>query len=230
MESGRLLLAVQEGLAVLDPESGDVALVAPIEFDQVGQRMNDGKCDPRGRFWAGTMSAGDPIPGSGTLYRYAGDGSVTAMVQGVTISNGLGWSPDGTTMYYVDTPTRRIAAYPFDLDTGDLGTPKVLVEIPEELGYPDGLCIDEEGCIWLALWGPGLIHRYDHTGRHIGTVTVPIPATSSCAFGSPELSTLFVTTARLSLTPMELEVYPNAGGIFAIDVGVKGGAVPAFRG
>lgn len=229
-ESGPLLLAIQDGFAMLDPLTGTLELVAEVERDRPDQRMNDGKCDPRGRFWAGTMSAGDPVAGSGTLYRFTSDGGVSAMFGGVTISNGLGWSPDGSTMYYVDTPTRRISAFPFDLESGDIGSPRVLVDIPKHLGFPDGLCMDDEGCIWLALWGPGLVHRYDPDGRHIGTVKVAVPAVSSCAFGGAGLSTLFITTARLSLTPEQLEHFPHSGGVFAVDVGVKGGIVPAFRG
>lgn len=229
-ESGGILLAIQDGFAMLDTITGSISLVADVERDRPDQRFNDGKCDPRGRFWAGTMSAGDPVLGSGTLYRLTSDGDVRATLSGVTISNGLGWSPDGGTMYYVDTPTRQISAFPFDLELGEIGSPKVLVDIPERLGYPDGLCMDDEGCIWLALWGPGLIHRYDPDGRHIGTVNVAVPAVSSCAFGGADFSTLYITTARLSLTPEQLDHYPHAGGVFAVDVGVKGGNVPTFRG
>lgn len=230
MESGNMLLAVQSGIAVLDHETGVVHVEAPVEEDRPDQRMNDGKCDPRGRFWAGTMSAGDPVLGSGTLYRYSLGQPPVAMLTGVTISNGLGWSPDGSIMYYVDTPMRQITAFPFLLDSGEIGDPRVLVDIPENLGHPDGLCVDAEGCIWLALWGPGLVNRYNPHGEHIGTVRVPVSAVSSCAFGGSDLETLFITTARLSLTPEQLEETPHAGGIFAVDVGIKGGIVPAFAG
>lgn len=230
MDSGGLLLAIQDGIASMNYESGVWELVAPIEKDRLNQRMNDAKCDPRGRFWAGTMSSGDPVPGSGTLYRYVSGEPPVAMVSGVTISNGLGWSPEGTFMYYVDTPRRQITVFPFDLEVGAIGEGRALLDVPENLGYPDGLCVDTEGCIWLALWGPGLIHRYSPSGEHIGTVNVPISATSSCSFGGADLSTLFITTARLSLTPQQLEDTPHAGGVFAVDVGIKGCSVPAFAG
>lgn len=228
--SGGLVVAVQRGFATLDPVTGGSELLREVEADRPDQRMNDGKCDPSGRLWAGTMGAAEAVPGSGTLYRLDTDWSVTPMVDGLTISNGLGWSPDCKTMYFVDTGTRSLFAFDFHLDEGQISGRRILVTFLENDGSPDGLCVDSEGCIWLAMWGAGRINRYSPSGQLVGGVSVPVSCPSSCAFGSTDLNVLFITTASLTLNSKERSEQPEAGGIFAAEVGVSGLPVSPFRG
>lgn len=219
---GGLMLAVRDGFGTLDPTTGAFQLQAPVELDRTDQRMNDGGVDSDGRFWAGTMSAGDPVQGSGSLYRLDSDGSTTTMLGGLTISNGIGWSPDDRYMYFVDSPTRRIDRFDFDADIGTIANRTTIVEIEVGAGSADGLAVDADGCIWVAVWGSSQVRRYSPAGECIASLTLPVTCPSSCAFGGQDWSTLFVTTARLSLTPEEQEREIVAGGIFAADVGVSG--------
>lgn len=221
-QSGGLVLAIQDGFATMDLESQAISLVAPVELDDKSQRMNDGSCDAAGRFWAGTMSAGDAIEGSGSLYQLDADGSVLCKLRGITISNGIGWSPDDTTMYFVDTPTRRIDAFDFNATDGRILNRRCVVEIPQDSGSLDGLAVDEEGFVWVAVWGAGEVRRYSPQGEHVSSLKLPVTAPSSCAFGGDDLETLYVTTARISLTPDEVIAQPTAGGIYGANVGVRG--------
>ena len=161
--SGGLVLAVRDGFAFLDPD-GRLTSVAEVEAANPGNRMNDGKCDRHGRFWAGTM-AGDARPGAGALYRLDPDLSVTKVLDGVTVSNGLAWSLDDRTMYYIDTPTQRVDAFDYDLASGTIENRRPLIEIPEEAGSPDGMTIDAEGFLWVALFGGRAVRRYSPDGR-----------------------------------------------------------------
>jgi len=155
--------------------------LARIRLPEPNMRFNDAKCDPAGRLWAGTMSAaGNP---SASLYCIDKDLRVTELLTGLTISNGLGWSPDATRMYHVDTPTGRIDAYEFHLESGVLGTRRMLAEISPEAGLPDGLCVDSEGFVWVALWGGGAVHRYGPEGGLDAVFRVPTRCPTSCAFG-----------------------------------------------
>lgn len=178
-QSGGLVVAAQRGFATLDPVTGESELLREVEVDQLDQRMNDGKCDPSGRLWAGTMGAAEVIAGSGTLYRLDLDWSVTPTVDCLTISNGLGWSPDGRTMYLVDTGPRLLFAFDFEPEEGRLSRQRVLVAFHDQDGYPDGLCVDSEGCIWLAMWGAGRIHRYSASGALVGSIPTPVTCPSS---------------------------------------------------
>lgn len=229
-ESGGLVVAVQRGFATLDPVTGASELLREVEADRPDQRMNDGKCDPFGRLWAGTMGAAEAVPGSGTLYRLDTDLSVTPMLDGLTISNGLGWSPNGRTMYFVDTGPRCLFAFDFHPDEGSISNQRVIVALDGQDGFPDGLCVDADGCIWLAMWGIGQINRYSPSGRLIGSVKTPVTCPSSCAFGTSNLDVLFVTTASLTLNDQQRSEQPDAGGIFAIDMGVCGMPVASFGG
>lgn len=221
-ESGGMMLAIRDGFATLDTVSGMTTLVAEVESTDRGQRMNDGKCDARGRFWAGTMSASTPVPGSGTLYRLDADRTVTPMLGGVTISNGLGWSPDNRTMYFIDTPTGRVDAFDFDLASGTIDNRRGCAQVTQGEASPDGMAVDAEGCLWVAVWGVGEVRRYSPDGRHCATLRTPLPAPSSCAFGGSGLDTLMITTARLGLTPEQCAEFPHSGSILAADVGVVG--------
>jgi sugar lactone lactonase YvrE len=225
--SGRIVMGMRDGFAELDTASGANSLFAPVELDRTDQRMNDGKCDALGRIWAGTMGLADPVQGSGSLYRLDLDGSVTSMLTGLTISNGIGWSPDDTIMYFVDTATERLDAFDFDLAAGTISNRRTLASVPRGVASLDGLAVDESGCVWVALWGVGEVRCYAPDGEQIATLEVPVSASSSCAFGGHDLSTLFVTTARLNLTDKELADQPTSGGVYAADVGVRG--LPVMR-
>jgi sugar lactone lactonase YvrE len=163
---------------------------------------------------------------AGTLYRFDPDGSTHVMLHRITNSNGIAWSLDRRTMYYIDTPTLAVQAFDYDNETGNIANPRVVIRIPEGQGGPDGMTIDAEGRLWVALWGAGRVHCYDPgTGALRQVITVPAPFTSSCAFGGPGLETLFITTARGGLTPQQAAEFPLSGDVFAVRPGVAG--VPA---
>jgi sugar lactone lactonase YvrE len=215
---GGWVLAAGTGFATLDedgtvtPRTGDLADTSVI-------RMNDGKCDPAGRFWAGTM-AFDESPGAGALYVF--DGAVRTVLTGVTISNGLGWSPDRRTMYYIDTPTGQVDAFAYDEETGAVSGRRRLFAV--EGGSPDGMTVDDEGLLWVALWGGGAVHRYEPSGRRVATVRLPVTNVSSCCFGGADRATLFVTTSQQGLRTPE----PEAGHVYRVEPGVSGPTATAF--
>ncbi len=200
----------------LTPLTGDLA-------DASAVRMNDGKCDPAGRFWAGTMDYEESRPIASLLVF---DGEARTVLDGVTISNGLAWAADRRTMYYIDTPTGRVDAFDYDEATGTVSHRRPVVEV--EGGHPDGMTLDDEGFLWVALWGGGAVHRYDPEGRLAATVRLPVTNVSSCCFGGPGGATLFVTTSRHGLTPERRDAEPDAGRIFRVDPGVTGPAAVAY--
>lgn len=221
-ESGKVLVALKNGIYSLDPETGSKKLIVNPERDIPDNRFNDGKCDPSGRFWAGTMSLSGKKE-AGALYRLDPDSTIHKMIDHVSISNGIVWSPDKTKMYYIDTPTRKVMAYDYDDATGDISHPKVAVQIPEGMGAPDGMTIDENGKLWVALWGGSAVGNFDpETGELIRKIDVPAKNVTSCAFGDDDLGTLYITTARESTSDEELQKFPHAGGVFKIRPGVKG--------
>jgi sugar lactone lactonase YvrE len=195
-ESGGLLACLPWGVAAVDPPSGS----EPARWSEFvryptivdGVRSNDAKADPQGRLWLGTM-AYDSTPGAGKLYRLdPGAAAVKTMLPEVTISNGLGWSPDGTTMYYIDTPTKSIDAFEYDPATGDIGGRRRFAFIDN--GFPDGMCMDAEGGLWVAVWEGSRVVRFLPDGRVDRTLELPVPNVTSCAFAGPGLGTLIVTT------------------------------------
>jgi len=222
--AGDVLLALQTGIHQLNITTGQLTLlVNPLTEPSL--RFNDGKCDPAGRFWVGTFDL-EQKSRAGTLYRLDPDGRLHVMIRGITNSNGLAWSPDRRTMYYIDTPTLAVQAFDYDNATGSIANPRVVVRVPKHAGFPDGMTIDAEGKLWVALWGGGTVRRYDpQTGALLQAIEVPAPFTSSCAFGGPDLKTLYITTARGGLTPEQLEQFPLSGDVFAVEPGVRG--VPA---
>ncbi len=219
---GDFLTATRDGFMRLDPNTGAITTLVDPENDRPGNRFNDGKCDPQGRFWAGTLSY-QRTPHAAALYRLDPDLSVHRMLADVTTSNGLAWSLDGHTMYYIDTPTRRVDAFDFDPHTGSICNRRTVVTIDESLGKPDGMTIDVEGMLWVALWGGWAVGRWNpQTGQLLGKVEVPVERTSSCCFGGPDYATLFITTARTGLVPAALEQQPLAGSLFAVETGIRG--------
>lgn len=221
-ESGKYVVALQKGIYFFDKETGAKSKITDPESDIKDNRFNDGKCDPNGRFWAGTMSMVGK-KNTGSLYRLDKDQSAHKMVDDVSISNGIVWSLDGTRMYYIDTPTQEVKSFDFDQETGKISNPQVAVEISKDLGAPDGMTIDEEGHLWIALWGGAAVGCWDpETGKLIRTIAVPAKNVTSCAFGDDDLETLYITTARVGTSDEELQSYPHAGGVFKVRPGVKG--------
>jgi sugar lactone lactonase YvrE len=227
---GGVMLALHHGFAAFDLESGKLTPWSDPESDLPRNRFNDGKCDRAGRFWAGTISL-DRDPGAASLYCLDSDGRVRTMVQGVTNSNGIAWSLDRTTMYYIDTPTRRVAAYDYDLASGQIGNSRTVITVPADAGKPDGMTVDAQGMLWIALWDGGGVSRWDpRTGARLDTVDVPARRVTSCAFGGPELDELYITTARIGLTEADLVHQPKAGGLFRARPGVAGVSAFEFAG
>lgn len=222
-ERGDMLLAVRDGFASLDPDTGTVVMVAPVEVDNPRNRMNDGYVDAKGRFWAGTMSMHRERE-AGALYCLAPDGTVSQHLTGVTTSNGIDWNGDSTRMYYVDTGVPRIDVFDFDLERGAIANRRPFVQIDSSEGKPDGLVVDADDHIWLALWGGGRLHRYAPDGTRTLTVSLPTPLTTKPAFGGPDLSTLYVTSAFIELSSERLAASPLAGSLFCTATDYRGRA------
>jgi sugar lactone lactonase YvrE len=218
---GGLVLAVPEGFIRLDLDTGALAPLAALPAPSPDIRMNDGTCDRAGRFWAGTL-AKDERAGAGALYRLDPAGTVTVVLEGVTISNGLDWSLDERRMYYIDSGTRRIDVFDWDLKKGQLSNRRPFVPFPVQAGIPDGLTLDADGGVWVALWGGGALHRYRPDGHLDRVVLLPVTHPTSCAFGGPDLRDLFVTSASVALGPDERARQPGAGGVFRVRPGVRG--------
>ena len=226
---GGYVLAAGTGFLHVD-DAGTVHELAQPEAGRSDVRMNDGACDAHGRFWAGTM-AYDESPGAGALYRLELDGRCTTVLTGLTISNGIGWSPDGATMYLADSGAGRVDAFDFDPITGDINRRRTIVAIEEPGVAPDGLTVDEDGGIWVALWGGGTVRRYGPDGALLTTVPLPVERPTSCAFGGPDRSTLFVTTARHGLDAAALSRQPHAGRVFRIEgLPFRGAACAPYSG
>jgi sugar lactone lactonase YvrE len=221
-QSGGVMLATHHGFENFDLNTLQKTLVADPESHRPDNRFNDGKCDSRGRFWAGTMSMVRE-PEAGSLYVLETDGSVRRLFGGVTTSNGLGWSPDDATMYYIDTPTLQVAAFDFDAAAGTIDNRRVIITFPPDVGRPDGMTVDAEGMLWIAHWDGAQISRWDpHRGQLLDTVRLPARRVTSCVFGGPHLDQLFITTARHGLDQATLDQQPLAGGLFVLEPGVRG--------
>jgi len=226
---GGLILAARDGFVLLDPATGAIEPFVAVKEDP-STRFNDGKCDAAGRFWAGTMAYAF-TPGAGSFYRLDPDGSVTAMFGDVAVSNGLGWSPDWRTMYYIDTPTRGVDAFDFDLAAGTIANRRRAVEIPREAGgLPDGMCVDAEGCLWVAIVRSGSVQRYTPDGRLDRTVRLPTSGVTSCCFGGADLGDLYITTSAELVPEDQRTAQPHAGGLFICRPGVGGQPPCTFGG
>ncbi len=219
---GNAVVAMQNGIYRFDLETGDTTLIADPEKHLPGNRMNDGKCGPGGRLWVGSMHLEEKA-GAASLYRIDPSGAAKQMLDGITISNGLAWSHDHQTMYYIDTPDSNVKAFDYDKATGDITNERIAITIPDSLGFPDGMTIDAEGMLWIALWAGEAVGRWNpDTGKLLAKIKVPAYNVTSCAFGGENLDTLFITSARIGMTDEQLEQFPQAGSVFAAVPGVKG--------
>jgi sugar lactone lactonase YvrE len=228
-QNGGLAMAVAGAFVLLEPGATQPATTIPVEGDRPTSRMNDGKCDPAGRFWAGTMAYA-ATPGAGSLYRLDPDLTVTRMIEGTTISNGLGWSPDGLTMYFIDSSLGAVDAFTFDPASGKIADRRRIIDIPPDLGLADGMTVDLAGGIWVALYGGSAIRRYHPDGTLDQIVELPCSLVTSCAFGGKLLDELFITTASVGLSAAELTSQPMAGGLFSCLPGLTGQPPTAFAG
>lgn len=219
---GGLVLAMADGFALSGHEGQDLARVPGFTVDRAAVRFNDGKPDPWGNFCAGTMSWDETGNPPGSLYRLSPDGSVKEQFGGVSLSNGLDWTDDRKLFYFADTNIGRVDVFDTDPDTGALAGRRPFVTVPETEGGPDGLTLDAEGCVWLAVWGAGEVRRYTPDGRLDTVVRVPARQASSAVFGGPDLGTLYITTARQGYTDADRRAEPHAGDIFACTPAVTG--------
>ena len=219
------LLAAGRGFAYLAPE-GSLRRLAAVT--PAGMRMNDAACDPQGRFWAGTL-ADDHHAGGGALYRLDPNGRTEMMLDGLTISNGLGWSLDGGTMYLADSGTRIVHEFAFDSAQGTISDGRELVTVAEEVGGPDGLTVDAEGDLWVAIFGGGRVQRYSPDGELREELLVPAIETTSCAFAGPGLNRLYVTTATENWSDEKRRAEPAAGLVYRYDTVAAGRPAEPFR-
>ncbi len=228
---GGYVLAAADGFRLTTPDGETEAGPLRPPGMAADVRFNDGACDPAGRFWAGTVAA-DRRPGAGALYRLSPDLTITTVLEGITESNGLGWSPDGTRFYYIDSgePEPRVRVFPFEPATGSLGPSRDLVTFPGGGPVPDGLAVDAAGCVWVALWGGAAVHRYSPAGELLAVLPVPVSQPSCPAFGGPGLTELYVTTAWEGMTEEERAGEPLAGHLLRGHPGSQGQRIAAFAG
>jgi sugar lactone lactonase YvrE len=228
---GGLLLTLRKEIAFFDPDSGKLAMVATVEGDKPRNRFNDGRVDPQGRFWAGTMGDPEWDKPVGSLYRFGSEYSPHPLRSEIVCSNGTGWSPDGKRMYHTESFRYAIFAYDFDPSSGSISKRRLFAEVDRKLGaFPDGLCVDADGFIWSNQVGLGRVVRYDPAGRIERQILLPVPRAVGCGFGGDDLGTLFITSARETMTPEQLRDAPLSGSLFAVEPGVKGLPATPFDG
>ncbi len=228
---GGYVLAAGDGFRLVGNDGREIADPVRPTGIAPGVRFNDGACDPAGRFWAGTV-ASDRRAGAGALYRLDPDGTVSVMLEGVTESNGLGWSTDGTVCYFIDSGEvpARIRAFAFDPGTGTLGPAHDLAVVDPDDGVPDGLVVDESGCVWVALWGGATVRRYAPSGELMTRLSFPVSQPSCPGFGGADLGDLYVTSAWEGMDEAARAAEPSAGHVFVSRPGVRGAAVARFTG
>ena len=218
----KLILGLDRELARFDLETEELERLCDVEEDFPLHRFNDGKVDGKGRIWIGTLSTLF-TEGAGSLYRIGPDLVPAKMLSDLTISNGLAWTEDQKTFYFIDTPTRQIREFDFDLESGEIRFRRVAVEVPAELGFPDGMCIDQEGMLWVAHYGGSGVFRWNpQTGELLDRTILPVPHVTSCCFGGEKLDHLLITTAQENLSPEQLKQYPQSGDVFLVKVKASG--------
>lgn len=226
--TGGFIAGTDDGIADIDPEASRFEVVARPESNLPGNRFNDGKVDRRGRFWAGSMDDSER-EATGTLYCFGEDLDWAAVDTDYKVTNGPAFSPDGRTMYHNDSA--RQVTYAFDLDSsGEASNRRVFLQFGPGDGFPDGMTVDSEGCLWIAFWDGWCVRRYSAAGEWLQTARMPVQRPTSCAFGGPDLDRLYITSARIDLDEDALRMQPNAGGLFMFVPGVRGLADVPFDG
>ena len=218
-KSGGFIGGCEEGIAAIDPEAGRFDILFNPEEELPSNRFNDGKLDRQGRFWAGTMDDSEKSA-AGTLYRIDPDLTCAAVDRGYRVTNGPAFSPDGKRMYHNDSA--RQVTYVFDLEGDRLGQRNVFLQFKEGECYPDGMTVDSEGCLWVALWDGWCVRRYSPDGEWMETMKMPVARPTSCAFGGLDLDRLYISSASIGLDETALQMQPNAGGLFMVVPGVRG--------
>ncbi len=225
-KDSHVAVALEDGIYHLNLKTEALTILSKPTGHPKNLRFNDGKCDPAGRFWVGSIWDRN-TPNTAALYKIEHTGESQIMIPNVTISNGIVWSLDGKTMYYIDTYTSCVQAYDYDIETGNITNPKTVITIPKELGYPDGMTIDAEGMLWIALWNGSAVGRFNpNTGKLLEKVAIDALNITSCAFGGRDLKTLYITTASVDMNLEQHRKYPLAGGLFAVETKVSG--VPCY--
>ena len=225
-KDGGLVIAQRFGFWTFEPESNRLLTLASPKGEPSNNRFNDGKCDAHGRFVAGTMDHNEQ-EASGALYSLSPEGRLKKLLKDVRISNGLAWSPDHKTMYFIDTPTREVKAFDYDIETGQIANPRVIIHFEITFGWPDGMTSDMEGNLWIAMWGGARVTRWKPNGVLLEQFGIPALNVTSCVFGGSDMNELFVTTARVGMDGPALKKYPQAGGIFRMQTNLRG--MPTFE-
>jgi len=216
------VIALEDGIYLINTNNGNLSLLSDVEAELTGNRFNDGKCDPNGNLWVGSMHLEQSAP-EANLYKVDAKGTATKMLDSVTISNGIVWTDDKKTMYYIDTPTGMIRAFDYDANSSTISNERIVVYIDESIGFGDGMAIDSEDKLWVALWNGNAVARFDPlTGKLMEKINVPAHNVTSCAFGGENFETLYITTSSLDMTQKEKEKFPLAGSLFEVRPGVKG--------
>ncbi|MAL59034.1 MAG: regucalcin [Flavobacteriaceae bacterium] len=216
------VVALEDGIYIQNTKNGSLTRLSNVEADIPENRFNDGKCDPNGNLWVGSMHLAEKEPNA-KLYKVTPNGTATAMLDSITISNGIVWTKDAKTMYYIDTPTVKIRAFDYDAESSTISNERVAVEIPASLGFPDGMAIDEHDNLWVGMWNGNAVVCFDpKTGSVITRIELPAHNVTSCAFGGPNLDILYITTATVDMTEDEKIQFPLAGSVFKVIPGVKG--------
>lgn len=216
------VVALEDGIYIQHTKNGSLTKLSNVEGNITENRFNDGKCDPNGNLWVGSMHLAEK-ESKAKLYKITPNGTATTMLENITISNGIVWTKDAKTMYYIDTPTAKIRAFNFDVETSTISNERVAVEVSSSLGFPDGMAIDENDNLWVGMWnGNAVVCFNPKTGEVINRIEVPAHNVTSCAFGGPNLDILYITTATVDMTDQEKIDFPLAGSVFKVIPGVKG--------
>ncbi len=215
-EKGGLVAAMKSGFYFYDPDTGERDLICRPEAQLPANRLNDGRCDRQGRFWAGSMVDVPPRRPHGSLYRLSPGGECSLMRPELFIPNSLAWSPDGRTMYFADSVRKLIWRFDYDPSSGTMANERVFFDCAANPGSPDGSCVDAEGCLWNAEYGGWRVVRYTPAGKIDRVISLPAANPTCCCFGGPRLDTLYVTTAAQHLDAMQLQAQPLAGSVFAV--------------
>lgn len=227
--TGGFIFALADRVAFYDPSTGALETIAEFEPDNPNTRLNDGRTDRQGRLIAGGMNDGTGAADSSVI-RVDSDGRVATLFDGVACANSTCFTDDGGTMFFADTPEKTIRAYDYDPATGDVGAMRIHADLSDEPGLPDGSCVDAEGGVWNAAWEGRRVARVAPDGTVDAVIDVPVWKPTCCAFGGPDLDTLFITTSRLASTDAQIAAEPLSGGLFAARPGVRGVADAPFAG